>query len=252
MTTTPRPAPAASLLPFALALPRASQVVRRIAPRLTGLDCRLGTSLACNVIPFAADMCSLLPKYLNIKRAQFLCILVAFAITPWRVLTNAPTFLAFLSGYAIFQGNIVAILLVDYFFVRRGNIDIAALYSASRSAKYYYTFGVNWRAVLAFVVGFTIPLPGFIASMDPSVSVAVGATYIFNMGWLMSFCFGAITYWLACLVMPVPGGDGKLPRESLAAADATVEFEEANTQAPSIDTSEKNDGNAPAAAVQMV
>lgn len=43
----------------------------------------LGTSIACNFIPFAADVTSLLPKYINIIRGQLLCLLIAFAIVPW-------------------------------------------------------------------------------------------------------------------------------------------------------------------------
>ncbi len=43
----------------------------------------LGTSIACNFIPFAADVTCLLPKYINIIRGQFLCLIIAFAITPW-------------------------------------------------------------------------------------------------------------------------------------------------------------------------
>lgn len=46
------------------------------------------------------------------------------------------------------------------FIVRRGNIDIRDLYSESPDAKYYYVFGTNWRAVFAFIAGFTVPLPG--------------------------------------------------------------------------------------------
>lgn len=43
----------------------------------------LGTSIACNFIPFAADVTSLLPRYLNIVRGQLLCLIIAFAIVPW-------------------------------------------------------------------------------------------------------------------------------------------------------------------------
>jgi len=43
----------------------------------------LGTSIACNFIPFAADVTCLCPKYINIIRGQILCLVVAFAIVPW-------------------------------------------------------------------------------------------------------------------------------------------------------------------------
>lgn len=45
----------------------------------------MGTSVACNIVPFAADVTCLAPKYVNIVRGQFLCLIVAFAIVPWYV-----------------------------------------------------------------------------------------------------------------------------------------------------------------------
>ena len=80
----------------------------------------LGTSVACNIIPFAADVTCLCPKYINIVRGQLICLVIAFAIVPWRILTSATTFLDFLGGYSIFQGSVVGIMSVDYFFLHRG------------------------------------------------------------------------------------------------------------------------------------
>ncbi|OCF39735.1 hypothetical protein I317_06459 [Kwoniella heveanensis CBS 569] len=164
----------------------------------------LGTSIACNIVPFAADVTCMLPRYMNIIRGQFMCLIIAFAITPWHILTSAPTFLNFLGGYSIFQGSVVSIMLVDYFFVRRGNFDLRAMYDGSSSSKYYYTWGVNWRSIIAFVAGFVVPLPGFVGSFG-TVTVSTAAARIFNLGWEMSFLFGGLVYWVLCLVFKVPG-----------------------------------------------
>jgi nucleobase:cation symporter-1, NCS1 family len=43
----------------------------------------LGTSIACNFIPFAADVTCLFPKYINIIRGQFIMLIIAFSIVPW-------------------------------------------------------------------------------------------------------------------------------------------------------------------------
>ncbi|WVF73221.1 hypothetical protein IAT40_008040 [Kwoniella sp. CBS 6097] len=163
----------------------------------------LGTSIACNIVPFAADVTCMLPRYMNIVRGQFMCLIIAFAITPWHILTSAPTFLNFLGGYSIFQGSVVSIMLVDYFLIRRGNLDLRAMYDGSSSSKYYYTCGVNWRSVVAFVAGFVVPLPGFIGSFG-TVTVSTAAMRIFSLGWEMSFLFGGIVYWVLCLVFKVP------------------------------------------------
>ncbi|WWD22235.1 hypothetical protein CI109_106726 [Kwoniella shandongensis] len=164
----------------------------------------LGTSIACNITPFAADVTCMLPKYINIVRGQFLCLIIAFAITPWHILTSAPTFLNFLGGYSIFQGSVVSIMLVDYFLIRRGNLDIPAMYDESTRSKYYFVWGVNWRSIAAFVIGFLLPLPGFIGSFG-TVSVSVTATRLYDLGWELSFLCGGVAYYVLCLVFKVPG-----------------------------------------------
>ena len=42
----------------------------------------LGASIAYNITPFAADVTYLLPKYINIIRGQFLCLITALAVVP--------------------------------------------------------------------------------------------------------------------------------------------------------------------------
>lgn len=175
----------------------------------------LGTSIACNITPFAADVTCLAPKYINIIRGQFLCIIIAFAIVPWRIVSTANGFLNFLDGYSIFQGPVVAVMIIDYFFIRNGNIDLAELYSLSPKARYYYCGGVNFRAFAAFVVGFLLPLPGFVASFG--YSIGASATHMYDMGWVLSFVMGCFSYWVVCMIWKVPGDDGA------AAFEAKVE-----------------------------
>ncbi|OKL63541.1 hypothetical protein UA08_02038 [Talaromyces atroroseus] len=139
----------------------------------------MGTSIACNIVPFAADVTCLAPKYVNIIRGQFICLILAFAIVPWRIVSSANGFLSFLSGYSIFQGSVVSIMTVDYFLLRRGNLHISAMFTTSRLGEYYYNFGVNWTGIAAFIAGFLLPLPGFISSFGTVSFSSTAATDIF-------------------------------------------------------------------------
>jgi nucleobase:cation symporter-1, NCS1 family len=159
----------------------------------------LGTSIACNFIPFAADVTCMLPRYINIIRGQFLCLVIAFSIVPWRIVTSAAGFLNFLNGYSIFQGPVVAIMLVDYFILRRGNLYMPALFTRSPEGRYYYFHGVNVRAYAAFVVGFLLPLPGFIGSFG-TTPVAGAASDMFSLGWELSFLLGGLAYLVAAYI----------------------------------------------------
>jgi len=46
------------------------------------------------------------------------------------------------------------VVLIDYFAVQRGRIDVDDLYR--RSGRFWFRGGVNWRAVLAWAVGFAV------------------------------------------------------------------------------------------------
>lgn len=82
-------------------------------------------------------------------------------------------------------------------------------------AKYYYTYGTNWRAVFAFIAGFTVPLPGFIGSFG-TTTVSTTASRMYALGWALSFVVGGLAYYIACLVFPVAGDDSKHSFEELA------------------------------------
>ncbi|CZR56504.1 uncharacterized protein PAC_06392 [Phialocephala subalpina] len=165
----------------------------------------LGTSIACNITPFAADVTCLAPRYINIIRGQLLCLVISFAIVPWKIVVTANRFLNFLGGYSIFQGPVVAVMIVDYFIIRKGNMSIKDMYSLSREGRYFYMKGVNLRAFPAFVVGFLMPLPSFVASFGYEIGVV--ASHIYALGWVLSFAMGCLSYWIICIVFKVPGDD---------------------------------------------
>lgn len=94
-------------------------------------------------------------------------------------------------------------MLTDYFILRRGNILLSDLFTLSPSGRYHYFHGFNLRAYAAFIVGFLLPLPGFIATFGHGIGAA--AEDMFALGWVLSFLMGGISYWLICLVWKVPG-----------------------------------------------
>ncbi|EGE00988.1 uracil permease [Trichophyton equinum CBS 127.97] len=165
----------------------------------------LGTSIACNAVPFAADITCLAPKYINIVRGQVVWLVISLSIVPWRYVGTASGFLRFFTGYCIFQGPVVGIMLIDYFFVRRGNLYLPDLYRHSSTARYYFTKGFNIRAFAAFIIGSLLPLPGLIGSFGHSFSSA--ADHMFSLGWILSFLVGSLAYWALCALFKVPGDD---------------------------------------------
>jgi NCS1 family nucleobase:cation symporter-1 len=83
-------------------------------------------------------------------------------------------------SYQIFLFAIIGVLLVDYYIIAKGRLDLKWLYTADRSGPYCewelanvcfqfpvsradetdYTYGVNWRAITAYVVGAGVNFTG--------------------------------------------------------------------------------------------
>lgn len=129
----------------------------------------LGTNVAANIIPLGSDLAMLLPRYINMKRGQVLCLFLAWVICPWNICASALTFTKFLSGYGLFIGSLTGVMIADYG-LNRGNLFIENLYDGSKNnPKYYYTRGWNIQAYIAYIAGLGIGFPGFCGNLGAKV-----------------------------------------------------------------------------------
>ena len=160
----------------------------------------IGNVLAGNAIPFGNDAMALFPRYLNIRRAQFLCAGLAFAICPWKIETSASRFLAFLNGYSIFLGPIAGVILTDYYIIRRRKgYNVYHLYKPQ--GVYWYSRGFNLRAIAAFSIGMIPQLPGLVYQVNPDIP-GLSRVYInfTSMSWLVSVVFARCVTFLSIMI----------------------------------------------------
>ena len=66
---------------------------------------------------------------------------------------------------------------------------------------YRYTYGVNFRAIAAFIIGVAPNLPGFINSINPSVDVGVGKRP-YTFAWILGFVITSLVYVVLSTVFP--------------------------------------------------
>ncbi|EKV10009.1 NCS1 allantoate transporter [Penicillium digitatum Pd1] len=155
----------------------------------------LGVNISANSLSAANDFTALAPRYISIRRGQIPC-----------------NFLSFMSAYAIFLGPIAAIMMLDFWVINRRRYDTLALYQPNNPI-YRYTFpipglsgksisGINWRAVVSFVVGVAPSLPGLANSVNSHIDVGVGV-HPFEFGWLLGFVATSIVYTLLSWLFPV-------------------------------------------------
>ncbi|KAI5919483.1 permease for cytosine/purines, uracil, thiamine, allantoin-domain-containing protein [Camillea tinctor] len=164
---------------------------------------QLGTNIAANSVSAGTDMTALLPRFINIRRGGYICAAVGLAMCPYTLLTSSNQFTTYLSSYSVFLSSIAGVMCSDYYFVRKGYLEVKELYDARKTGPYYFTFGVHWRAYAAYIGGILINVVGFAGAVNGG-NVPIGATYIYNFNFFCGFIVAASMYWGLCKLFPVP------------------------------------------------
>ena len=162
----------------------------------------IATNVFANSIPFGVDLAGLFPKHINIVRGQFICAALSWAICPWLILTSGAKFVSFLGSYTFFMASVLGVMIVDYYLIRRGNLHIPSLFETAPGSLYMpKPKGYNLKALISWVIGCIICLPGLAATFgsgDPNGAAA----HIYNSGFILSFFVGGLSYYLMSLIWP--------------------------------------------------
>ncbi|KAM0420344.1 hypothetical protein ACHAPT_011886 [Fusarium lateritium] len=156
-----------------------------------------------NVLAGGLDVASLLPKYINLRRGAYILAALSVLPNPWQQLASGSTFLAVLSAYAVFIGPLIGILCVNYYIIQKRRFHMPDLFEGSSMSVYWYNRGINWRTVAAWLIGTAPSLPGFSASVNPSISVTQGAINFYNLTFIFGFCISAFVAFLLHWIFPV-------------------------------------------------
>ena len=110
---------------------------------------QISLNVVGNSFSGGTDMTALLPKYINIRRGQFLTAMLGLVINPWYLLSGAVVFISVMSAYTIFLQPFLGVLIAHYFVLQSQRIKVSDLYKTGQTSIYWYNFGVNWRAIVA-------------------------------------------------------------------------------------------------------
>ncbi|WP_277372412.1 NCS1 family transporter [Pseudomonas sp. AA-38] len=117
---------------------------------------------------------------LPFRSATVIVGLLAFATFPWELVKDESSagLQIFVQTYSAFLGPIFAVMVVDYFILRRRQLDIAKLYDENGPYR-----GVNYAAIAASLLGagvaLSLPAVSWYASLLPA-----GLSYYLMMQYL--------------------------------------------------------------------
>ncbi|MGO4891501.1 NCS1 family nucleobase:cation symporter-1 [Flavobacterium sp. W21_SRS_FM6] len=151
----------------------------------------LSTNSAANIVSPTNDFQNMAPQFINQSKGVLLTGLIGIALMSWELLKKLhwiesdrsveALYSNWLLGYSSLLGPIAGIMIVDYFIIRRQQLDLVDLY---KQGGRYPNFN------LAGLLAFAIPVALTLASLFHSYFV-----WYYQYGWFTGSFTGAAIYY---------------------------------------------------------
>ncbi len=159
--------------------------VLALVAALTFAVATLGINVVANFVSPAFDFSNTFPNVIDFKRGGYIAALIALVLYPFAPWEGGAA--AFVGAIGATMGPIFGIMMVDYYLIAKGAIDVDALYQ--EHGAYRYSGGWNLNAVIAAAVGalFSSILPNFTSLLPSWWGV---------YGWFFGVAIGGGVYYL--------------------------------------------------------
>jgi len=151
---------------------------------LTFAVATLGINVVANFVSPAFDFSNVFPKQIDFKKGGYIAALIALVLypfAPWQ--TGAAHFVNFIGAT---MGPIFGIMMVDYYLIRKGVIDVNALYREDGEFRFQNGWHVN--AFIAFAIG------GLFSSVLPTFTTILPSWWG-TYGWFFGVAIGGAVYY---------------------------------------------------------
>lgn len=148
------------------------------------------------------DVAIMLPRWISRRRGSIIFSILGILANPWRFLTQATTFITVLSSFGVFMSPAAAILVVDFWLVRKTKWNIPDLYT--EDGIYWFWHGLNWRAFVAYFLGMAWALPGFIMAVG-GPAVSDGWYQMYQISFFFGYAVSGGLFYILNLLVPPPG-----------------------------------------------
>ena len=129
-----------------------------------------------------------MPTKLNLKNSAIIIVIFGFFIGIfWLSLLSQIGILSFVDTFGAFFGPLFGIMVIDYYLVKKSNLDNKDIFSVASDGAYFYYNGWNVKAIYSTVLGFI-----FAASIIWNESLMNFNSY----SWLIGAFISSLTYYL--------------------------------------------------------
>jgi len=155
----------------------------------------LATNIAANIVSPANDFANLAPKKISFTIGGYITGVIGLLIFPWKLIADPSGYIfTWLVGYSGLLGPIGGIMIADYYFIRRQQLNVRELYSYR--GRYTFNGGFNTYAIIALVCGILPNIPGFLTAVGAidKTSVWPWLDGLYNYAWFVGFFISGALY----------------------------------------------------------
>jgi nucleobase:cation symporter-1, NCS1 family len=173
------------------------------------LIAQISTNMAANVVSPSNDFSNLSPRVISFRMGGIITALIGIVSFPWKLYEDVGAYIfTWLVGYGSLLAAIGAVMIVDYWILRRTELDVEELYKVE--GEYTYSRGFNWKAIGSVVIGVVPVIPGFINAATTKGGVVADPNFLdqlYRYGVFVTFALAGLSYFAlssARSAQPVP------------------------------------------------
>ncbi|MBD1157166.1 cytosine permease [Pelagibacterales bacterium SAG-MED20] len=113
------------------------------------------TNLIANYVPAQNTLLNFIPNKLNLKSSAVIIVFFGFIVGVfWLPLLSQIGALSFVDTAGSFFGPIFGVLVIDYYFIKKENLNNKDIFSLDKNSEYFYSNGWHIKAIYSSVLGF--------------------------------------------------------------------------------------------------
>jgi nucleobase:cation symporter-1, NCS1 family len=157
----------------------------------------LATNIAANIVSPANDFSNLSPSKINFRKGGYITGIIGILIFPWKLIADPNGYIfTWLIAYSSLLGPIGGIMIADYYFIRKQQLNVDDLYKPI--GQYSFGNGFNKYAIIALLMGILPNVPGFLLQIK---LISAGAfplwiSHLYNYAWFVGFAVSGVCYML--------------------------------------------------------
>jgi nucleobase:cation symporter-1, NCS1 family len=159
---------------------------------------QISTNMAANVVSPSNDFSNLSPRQISFRTGGMITAVIGVISFPWRLYEDVGAYIfTWLVGYGSLLASFLAVMVFDYWFLRRARLNVAELYRYGEGGEYWFSKGFNWRALVSVAIGVIPVLPGFINAATTKGGVVADPNFLdqlYRYGVFVAFGLSAVAY----------------------------------------------------------